>query len=98
MAKADDRRDDTIRPPGIKYPWAQWQDGRWWTITRNEDFSVTVQSMRDQLHTRAKATDVKVVTKTDRETQINFTFQVEGETEEEFTARAKAGQAAENAR
>ena len=93
MATADDRRDTSVRPPGTKYPWDTWQDGRWWTITKDEDFSVTVRSMRDQLHTRAKDTGVKVSTRTDKDSKITFSFQQAGETDEAFTARAKAGTA-----
>ena len=56
MAIPSDRRDTTVRPPGSKYPWEEWQDGRWWKITKGTDFEVDVQVMRDQLHVRAKAT------------------------------------------
>lgn len=87
MATADDRRDTSIRPPGSKYPWAEWQDGRWWTIEQGVDFDVTVKAMRDQLHTRAKATDVKVRTHTDKTAKIAFVFQRPDEPDEAFEKR-----------
>jgi len=87
MATADDRRDTTVRPPGSKYPWSDWQNGQWWTIEQGEDFDVTVKAMRDQLHTRAKATDVKVRTHTDKVSKITFVFQRQDETDEAFESR-----------
>jgi hypothetical protein len=87
MATANDRRDAAVRPPGIKYPWSDWQNGKWWKITAGEDFSVTIKAMRDQLHTRAKAKDVKVRTHTDKVSNITFVFQLPGETDEAFDKR-----------
>lgn len=87
MATADDRRDTSVRPPGSKYPWAEWQDGRWWTIEAGKDFDVTVKAMRDQLHTRAKNTRVRVRTHTDRVSKITFVFQKTGEPDEAFEQR-----------
>lgn len=92
MATASDRRDTSVRPPGIKYPWDQWQNGQWWTIEQADDFpTTTVKGMRDQLHTRAKTLQRKVRTHTDRATKITFTFQKADESEAEFEARANAG-------
>ena len=87
MATANDRRDTSVRPPGIKYPWAQWQDGQWWTIEAGKDFTVTVKAMRDQLHTRAKTSNVKVRTHTDRVSKITFVFQKPGEDDVAFEQR-----------
>lgn len=87
MATADDRRDTSVRPPGSKYPWADWQNGQWWTIKEGEDFDVTLKSMRDQLHTRAKKSSVKVRTHTDKTTTIQFVFQRQGEEDEAFEKR-----------
>lgn len=87
MAIPSDQRDTTVRPPGSKYPWEEWQDGRWWTITKDVDFAVNIQVMRDQLHVRAKATSTKVKTFTDKESRINFVFSLPDETEDAFQAR-----------
>lgn len=87
MATADDRRDTSVRPPGSKYPWTEWQDGRWWTITSGLDFECSISAMRDQLHVRAKATNVKVRTHTDKEAKITFVFQKKDETDEAFKQR-----------
>lgn len=87
MATADDRRDTTVRPPGNKYPWAEWQDGQWWKIKAGEDFDVTIKAMRDQLHTRAKTSGVKVRTNTDKVSTIQFVFQRADETDEAFEKR-----------
>lgn len=32
------------------YPWTEWLDGSAWTITRGEDFTVPVDSMRHMLY------------------------------------------------
>jgi hypothetical protein len=87
MATANDRRDTSIRPPGSKYPWAQWQDGQWWTIEAGKDFDATIKAMRDQLHVRAKATSVKVRTRTDKVSKITFIFQRAGESDAAFEKR-----------
>lgn len=91
MATASDRRDTSVRPPGVKYPWDQWQNGQWWTIEQGTDFSTTVKGMRDQLHTRGKHVGRRVKTHTDRATKITFTFQKDGESESAFERRAAAG-------
>lgn len=87
MATASDRRDSSVRPPGSIYPWEKWQDGQWWTITKGADFNCPVQSMRNQLHVRAKTTGVRVKTHTDKEAQVTFTFQKKSETDEQFEDR-----------
>lgn len=91
MATASESRDAAVRPPGNLYPWADWQDGRWWTIEQNKDFQCTLRAMRDQLHVRAKATGVKVRTRTDKVSKIHFTFQ-HNETDTQFANRVRAGQ------
>jgi hypothetical protein len=92
MATANQERDTSVRPPGMKYPWDKWQDGQWWTIERDVDFTKpTVESMRDQLHVRAKATGVKVKTHTDKISKITFTFQKPGESDADFADRSSAG-------
>lgn len=88
MATASESREVAVRPPGNLYPWDEWQDGRWWTITRGEDFQCTVRAMRDQLHVRARTTETKVKTHTDKDTKIQFTFQCD-ETDQQFTSRTK---------
>lgn len=93
MATPSNTRNAAVRPPGNLYPWAEWQDGRWWTIEQGKDFECSVRAMRDQLHVRARATETTVRTKTDKDTKIVFTFQCD-ETDEQFSARVKAGRAA----
>lgn len=93
MATASESRDAAVRPPGIKYPWDEWQDGRWWTITKGKDFQCSVRAMRDQLHVRARATETKVKTHTDKETKIQFTFQAAHEPPEQFAERVRQGTA-----
>jgi hypothetical protein len=93
MATASESRTATVRPPGIKYPWSDWQNGKWWTITKGEDFQCSVRAMRDQLHVRARATETKVKTHTDKVKTIEFTFQCD-ETDQQFADRVKAGRAA----
>lgn len=90
MATAKRRRDTSVRPPGRLYPWAEWQDGRWWTIVQGEDFACTLRAMRDQLHVRARTTGVRVKTHTDKATKIEFVFQKKTETPESFEARVSA--------
>lgn len=36
------------------YPWHDWSDGSVWKITRGEDFSAKLESMRTQLYGRAR--------------------------------------------
>lgn len=90
MATASNSRDTSVRPPGSKYPWSEWQDGRWWTIEKGKDFDVEVKTMRDQLHVRAKSTEVKVRTHMDKVSRIVFVFQKPGETDEAFELRYEA--------
>lgn len=90
MATANDHRDASVRPPGIKYPWDEWQNGQWWTIEAGTDFQVTLKAMRDQLHVRAKASGVKVRTHMDKVSKINFVFQKQGESDEAFEKRYAA--------
>lgn len=87
MATAKDTRDTSVRPPGIKYPWDDWQNGKWWTIEQGEDFQCSVRAMRDQLHVRARATGVRVKTHTDKTSKIVFTFQKADEAAEDFDVR-----------
>lgn len=89
MATPSDQRDPAVRPPGSKYPWGEWQDGRWWTIKAGEDFDCKLDAMRDQLHVRAKATQTKVKTHTDKISTIQFTFQRPDETDLMFSRRQR---------
>lgn len=90
MATPSDERDPDVRPPGSKYPWSEWQDGRWWKISQGEDFTCMVSAMRDQLHVRAKTTGRRVKTHTDKQKTIQFVFQRADETEQQFANRSGA--------
>ena len=87
MATASDRRDSSVRPPGSKYPWSDWQDGRWWTIRHGEDFHCELKTMRDQLHVRAKTTNTYVKTYSDKIDRVTFVFSGDGEPKEKFLDR-----------
>jgi hypothetical protein len=47
-------------PDRSKYPWAEWTDGEWWMIRKDEDFDVSTGSMRSMLMTHAKRHSMKV--------------------------------------
>lgn len=50
------------RPPGrpAKYPWKEWFDGEQHFIQPQVDFDGTVESMRQQIYTRARQDDLIV--------------------------------------
>jgi len=52
-APDDFRFDDTPRGPRAKYQWAKYADGKVWTFTRGEDFTITAKSLRAQAHNYA---------------------------------------------
>jgi hypothetical protein len=37
-----------------KHPWDEWADGSVWKITKDQDFSGAVESMRTQLYGKAR--------------------------------------------
>lgn len=54
MAK---RLDEFPKPPAggkRKYPWDEWADGSVWEIRRGEDYDVTTENMRVNLHMKAE--------------------------------------------
>lgn len=55
------------REYSTKYPWAEWTDGEWWMIRRDEDFEIPTSSMRSMLMTHAKrhSMTVKVIKRLD---------------------------------
>jgi len=46
-----------------RYPWIEWTDGSVWEIRQREDYDVSTENMRVNLHMRADAEAVKVRTK-----------------------------------
>ena len=47
-----ERRHNPGRPP--IYPWEQWTDGAWWTVSAGVDFECSLQSFRVGLSERAR--------------------------------------------
>ncbi len=45
-----------------KYPWGEWTDGGAWEIRRGQDYEVTTETMRVNLHMRASSDARKVRT------------------------------------
>ena len=43
------------RPPGQRYPWDEWTNGRPWQIMRGEDYDISTENMRTNLHMRASS-------------------------------------------
>jgi hypothetical protein len=50
------------RPPGQRYPWDEWTNGRPWEIMRGEDYDISTENMRTNLHMRASSMGRKVKT------------------------------------
>ena len=46
-----------------RYPWDEWTDGGVWEIRRSQDYEISTESMRVNLHMRADTLAVKVRTK-----------------------------------
>ena len=51
------------QPPVRRYPWTDWLDGSVWEIRRGEDYDVSTENMRVNLHMKADSRAVKVRTK-----------------------------------
>lgn len=43
-----------------KYDWDKWLDGRIWRLVRGEDFDLTLDQFRNQVHNRARARNMYV--------------------------------------
>lgn len=46
---------------GSKYPWADWTNGSWWKITKDEDYNLTTDNMRTSLTLHARRHSMKVM-------------------------------------
>src|SRR5690242_2906035 len=46
-----------------KYPWDEWTDGGTWQIRQNEDYDISTENMRVNLHMKASSQARKVKTK-----------------------------------
>lgn len=86
MAKVAKDPDFRVHRSHAKYPWDDWQDGRVWEITAGEDFTTTPRYMQTQLHVRARHIGRQVTTRI-RDSVLTFTFQKDGETDEQFDKR-----------
>jgi hypothetical protein len=54
---------DAQVPSPRKYPWDEWADGSPWEIRRGEDYDVTTENMRVNLHMKAESLLRKVRTR-----------------------------------
>jgi len=52
----------SFRGPVSKYPWDEWTDGKTHVIEQGEDFTVSYESMRTILYSKARRMDMKVWT------------------------------------
>jgi hypothetical protein len=92
MAYMAARRVDAFsEPPPRRYPWHEWADGSTWEIRRGEDYDVTTENMRVNLHMRARQLSCKVRTRklTDAEGEgliFQFLLSPEGPAMTELTA------------
>lgn len=50
-------------PSVRRYPWHEWTSGQTWQIRRGEDYDVSTENMRTNLHVRASQIGCKVRTK-----------------------------------
>jgi hypothetical protein len=50
-----------------KYPWEEWTNGSVWEIVQGQDYDVSTENMRVNLHLRAGKEDKKVITRLARE-------------------------------
>ena len=50
------------RVPQRRYPWDEWTNGRPWRITRGEDYDISTENMRTNLHMQASSRGRKVQT------------------------------------
>lgn len=83
-----------------KYPWGEWTDGGAWEIRRGQDYEVTTENMRVNLHMRASSEARKVRTKkvTDTEGEgLVFQFLPSEEEDAMRTATAEDPGGAETA-
>jgi len=67
-----------VVPEQRTYPWQVWTDGKIHTISSEVHYDCKLESMRLQLHLRAKRSEMKVWTRTHRtrnSTTTGLTFQ-----------------------
>jgi len=55
------------------YPWAKWSDGRWHTITKHQDFTVSPATIVNQLHNYARRREMVASTETSGD-KVTFRF------------------------
>jgi hypothetical protein len=63
MARRLDSFPDESPRSARRYPWSEWLDGSIWEICRGDDYDVTTENMRVNLHVKANAIGIKVRTK-----------------------------------
>lgn len=82
------------RPPGQRYPWDEWTNGRPWQIMRGEDYDISTENMRTNLHMRASSIGRTVKTQKITDDQgegLIFQFSPD-EAEQDVATEPKNGQ------
>ena len=51
----------TRKPPGVRYPWERWLDGKGRTLTRGKHFDVYPHNLRNQAYRAAAKRGLRVV-------------------------------------
>jgi hypothetical protein len=69
MGRRLDEFPGDAAPAPRRYPWAEWTDGSVWEIRRGEDYDVSTENMRVNLHMKADQSVQKVRTKKVRDEQ-----------------------------
>lgn len=78
-----------------RYPWRDWTDGGVWEIRRGDDYNVTTENMRVNLHMKASALSRKVRTRKFKDDQgEGLAFQFLASEEQEAVRMAAAEQPA----
>lgn len=57
-----------------KYPWEEWADGQKRILTRGEDFTTTVESMRSRVYGYADTNNLRVISSVINEKELAVQF------------------------
>jgi hypothetical protein len=82
------------RAPQRRYPWDEWTNGRPWQIMRGEDYDISTENMRTNLHMRASSMGRTVKTQkitNDQGEGLIFQFSADGP-EQDMATEAQDGQ------
>ena len=88
MAEVLEAHDFSTNHGNSKYPWEAWQDGQTRRIKQGEDFVVAARVMQGQIKVRGAKINRLTATNVQDDCVV-FTFQRDGESEEDFRARTK---------